>query len=461
MSLAFDAERFAGRAMGPGDEGFDEARQVWNAMIDCVPSLIVQCAGIDDVRRAIELGRSREWPVAIRGGGHSIAGLSTCDGGLVIDLRAMNAISVDAAAKRARAQGGARWGQLDAAMAPHGLATTGGVISTTGIAGLTLGGGIGYLMRSFGLACDRVEQFDVVTAAGDQVVANATENPELYWGLRGGGGNFGIVTDFTYRLGTLNPTVLAGMVTYPLKKAKEVLRFFREFTEQAPDELTTYMTLSPGGVDRDPVAALAFCYTGSIAEGERLLAPTKTFCTPTEYLVEPMPYVTFQSMNDEANPSGLQNYWKSHFLHGLPEECIDVVVDEFGRKPLPAGNCPRGGLIIEHMGGAVARVPDDATVVGNRSAPYSVEMISIWDDPADTAAQVEWARTTWSVLAPFATGGAYVNYLAETGPEAVAAAFGTEKMARLVALKDAYDPENYFRLNHNIVPSALRPAVAS
>lgn len=454
MSRVFKVGAFLGRAMSPGDEGFDDARRVWNAMVDCVPALIVQCAGVDDVRRAIELGHERQWPVAIRGGGHSIAGLSTCEGGLVIDLRKMDQIEVDAPARRAHAQGGARWAQLDAATAPYGLATTGGVISTTGIAGLTLGGGIGYLMRALGLACDRVEEFNVVTAAGDQITVNASENSELFWGLRGGGGNFGIVTDFTYRVATLNPTVLAGIVTYPVEESRAVLRFFREFTDQAPNELTTYVTLSPGGDGRSPSAALLFCYAGPIEEGERLLAPAKTFCTPTAYMVEPIPYVKLQSMNDESNPPGVLNYWKSHFLRGLSDECIDVIVEEFLRKPVPAGNAPRGGVLVEHMGGAVAQVAEDATVVNNRAAPYSVEVISIWGDRAESDAHVEWARTTWRALMPYATGGTYVNYLAETGPEDVVAAFGTEKLARLIALKDVYDPENYFRLNHNIVPSA-------
>ena len=455
MSRGSEDSRFAGRVWRRGDEGFDDARKVWNAMIDRVPALIVECAGIDDVRRAIAFGHEREWPVAIRGGGHSVAGLSMCDGGLVIDLAAMNDIVVDVEARRARAQGGARWAQLDAATAPYGLATTGGVISTTGIAGLTLGGGIGYLMRSLGLSCDRVEEFQMVTAGGDVVTASARDNPDLYWGLRGGGGNFGVVTEFTYRLGVVGPTVLAGRVTHPLEDSRRVLQFFRELTHEAPDELTTYAYLTTGGGGRDPQASLLFCYAGPLDEGRRLLAPVEKFAHPTSYTVEPVPYVQLQCGSDDSNPPGLCNYWKSHFLNGLPDDCIDVMVDQFHRKPVPTGSAPHGGLLVEHMGGAVARVPDDATAVGNRAAPFSLELISIWEKPAEPDPHIEWARTTWEALKPYATGGAYVNYLAETGPESVATAFSPEKLAKLVALKNTYDPTNYFRLNHNIVPSIV------
>jgi FAD/FMN-containing dehydrogenase len=434
-----------GAVLRAGDEGFDTARSVWNRMIDRTPSLIVRCTGVADVLRAVEFGREQGLRVAVRGGGHSAAGLAVCDDGLVIDLSSMRGIRVEPSTRTVRAQGGVTWGELDRETQVFGLATTGGLISTTGIAGLTLGGGLGWLMRSYGLACDNLLSADVVTADGSFLTASATENEDLFWGLRGGGGNFGVVTSFEYRLHRVGP-LLAGMLVHPAERAAEVLRFYRDFTRTAPDELAAFAALlvTPDGV---PVVAIPLCYNGAPAVGEEVVRPLRAFGPPVADTVGLMSYTQLQTMLDAGFAAGPRVHWRSDFLRALEDDAIDTIVARFAAAPSPVST-----LIIEHFGGAVARVGREDTAFDHRDAEYNLAILSRWTDPAATDANVAWARATWEAMRPFARG-VYVNYLGEgEGEERVRAAYGDEKYRRLAALKRNFDPTNFFRFNQNIRP---------
>ena len=440
-----------GEVLRAGEARYDEARRVWNGMIDRRPAVIARCATVDDVRRAIAFARAHDLAVAVRGGGHNAAGLSVCDGGLVVDLTPMKRIEVDPAGRVVRAQGGVTWGELDLATQAHGLATTGGVISTTGIAGLTLGGGIGWLMRSHGLACDNLISAQVVTADGQLLHASTTENADLFWGLRGGGGNFGVVTSFEFRLHQVGPTILGGMIAHPVARAGEVLRFYRDFIMKAPDALTVFAALlvNPEGA---PIVAMPLCYNGPIDEGEAALRPLREYGPPIADLVGPMPYTAQQTMLDDGFPSGWQVYWRGEFLTGMPDALIDDVVARFAQAPSPLS-----AIIFERMGGAVSRVPADESAFTHRDAPFNLAIVSRWTDPADAERNIAWTRAFTDSLTPYTAGGGYVNYLGVgEGADRVRTAYGADKFARLVAVKDAYDPHNVFRLNQNIPPSAAR-----
>ncbi len=343
-----------GELIRPGDEGFDAARKVWNGMIDRKPALIVRCAGVADVISAVEFARANDLLVAVRGGVHNVAGSAVCDGGIVIDLSRMKGIRVDPAARTAHAQAGLTWGEFDRETQAFGLATTDGIISTTGIAGLTLGDGVGW---KCGLSIDNLLSVDVVTADGRFLTASANENADLFWGIRGGGGNFGIVTSFEFRLHPVGPIIVGGLVAHPLAKAKEVLRFYREFTRSAPDDLTTYAipTTAPDG--STPIIAIAVCYPGPVEEGERIVKPIKEFGPPVIDQIGPMPYTAHQSMFDAGTPPGFRSYWKMNFLKGLPDDAIDTIVAHCGAA-LPS---PLSALFIEHTHGAVSRVGRDET----------------------------------------------------------------------------------------------------
>ena len=429
-----------------GDTGYDSARRVWNGMVDRSPGCIVRCAGVADVIAAVNFARENRLDVAVRGGGHNAAGLAMCDGGIVIDLSAMRGIRVDPARKTVHAQGGVTWGDFDRDTQAFGLAATGGAVSTTGIAGLTLGGGIGWLMRKFGLACDNLISADIVTADGEMLVASETENSELFWGLRGGGGNFGIVTSFEFRLHPLDQ-VLGGMLVFPQQQAKEVLRTYLDVTSAAPDELTVFAGLmtSPDGV---PIVGVPLCHCGTIADGEALIRPLRDL-GPVADQVGPMPYTALQSMLDPAFPSGLQVYWRSDFLSRLDDEVMDVLIDQVSRIPSPLS-----AVLIEQMGGAVRRVGANDTAFNHRDAAYNLAIISRWVDVSDAERQIAWTRELHDAIRPFTTGGVYVNYLGYgESVDRVREAYGPEKYQRLVALKDKYDPTNFFRQNQNIAPS--------
>ncbi len=418
--------------------------------------LIARCTGTADVMAAVRFARERELPASVRGGGHAVAGHALCEGGLLIDLSAMVGVRVNPEARTARAQGGCLQYQLDRETQVFGLAVTGGIVSHTGIGGLTLGGGIGWLMRKMGLTVDNLTRCEVVTADGEVRLASEHENADLFWGLRGGGGNFGIVTSFEYTLQPLGPTVLAGLILYPMDKAPEMMRFFRDFVREAPDEVGVIATLRlapplpiiPAHMHGMPVVALVVCYAGPVEEGEKLLRPLRAFGKPVFDAIVPKPYVEHQQMLDPAFPHGRHYYWKSRQLPPLSDEAIEVVV-EHGRRITSDFSSAR----IFTLGGAVARVDHDETAFANRAAAHDINIVGAWapNDP-DPARHVEWVRGFWSALAPYA-GGVYVNFMSDEPQAAVQAAYGPHAYARLVALKKEYDPTNFFRFNQNISPA--------
>jgi hypothetical protein len=416
-------------------------------MIDRRPALIARCAGNADVIAAVNFARDHGLRAAVRGGGHSIPGHSVCDGGLVIDLSAMKGIRVDPAARTSRAQAGVKWIDFDHETQALGLATSGGTVSDTGIAGLTLGGGLGWLSSRYGLTVDNLVSADVVTADGRFLTASATQNPDLFWGLRGGGGNFGIVTSFEYQLHDVGPTVAGGMVAYPLAQAKEVLRFYSGFTKTAPDELTTYAGLltPPGG---DTVVALFCCYCGDLDKGEEVIRPLKSLGSPIHDALGPLPYLAQQRIFDDGFPTGSCYYTKADALADLGDEAIEVVVEYAARMPSPLS-----GILFQTVCGAASRVAPDATAFRHRAFPFAPIIVSQWLDPADTGKNVGWARDCFEALHPFAGGGVYVNDLSESDQDRVPSAYG-DNYQRLAALKKKYDPDNFFRLNPNIKPAS-------
>ncbi len=437
---------FAGETIGPADASYEAARSIWNASIDKHPGLIARCLGVADVIAAVNFARENKLLVAIRGGGHNVGGRALCDGGLVIDLSRMKGIHVDARRKRARVQAGATLGDVDRETHVHGLAVPAGVISKTGIAGLALGGGVGWLVRKYGLTCDNVLSFDVVRANGKPIVASATRNKELYWALRGGGGNFGVVTSFEFQLHPV-ATILGGMVVHPRDKAAEVLRFYRDFVESAPEELTAYAVLmtTPDGV---PAIAVAACYCGDLAEGERVLQPLRAFGTPMLDAIQPMPFPQMQRLLDDAFPSGNHNYWKSAFLSKLADEAIAAIVEHANRAASPLT-----GIAVEYYGGAASRVANADTAFAHRAAEYDIGVMSQWTDAAESDQHIAWTRSLASALEPFASGAYLLNFLGEDADrKTIQAAFGGN-YERLQAVKKKYDPKNFFRVNQNIEPA--------
>jgi FAD/FMN-containing dehydrogenase len=439
------AEAFHGRLVTPSDAGYDEARRVWNATSDRRPALIARCADAEDVQRAFGFAVERGLPVAVRGGGHSIPGFSTCDDGVLIDLGPMKRISVDPQARLARAEPGLTLAEFDNATQQHGLATTLGIASTTGIAGLTLGGGLGWLMRKHGLACDNLLSVDVVVADGRSITAGPDENAELFWGLKGGGGNFGIVTSFEYRLHPVGPTVFGGLAAYPPQTRRDLLRFYRDLTGNAPDELTAYAALT-AAPDGSAIAGIAACFAGDPSAGERTLAPARAAVgSPVLDAFGPLPYVDQQKLFDAAYPPGQFHYWRSCFLDDLSDHVIDVLAEQFRARNAP----PLLEIAVEHMGGAIA-AGDGA--FAHRDAGYDVLIGANWIDPADREGCEAWARETAAALEPYARG-AYANYEPEAGEERMRGVYG-DRYERLRALKTEYDPHNVFRRNQNIAPGS-------
>lgn len=453
MSVAEDhalrllSEGMRGDVLLPGTDAYDASRRVFNGMIDRHPAAIAQVRGTSDVRAAVGYARDRGLPVAVRGGGHNVAGHGTCDDGLLIDFSRMRSARVDVASQTVRADPGCNWIDFDAETAAHGLATTGGTVGTTGIAGLTLGGGLGFLMGSHGLTCDNVISVDLVTADAQFVTVSQASHPDLFWGVRGGGGNFGVVTSFEYRLHRVDQ-LLAGLVVYPIEHARSALELFREITSTAPDELTcafAMITLPDGG---PRAAAIAACYDGPITDGEAFVAPLRRLGPPLDDGIRPMRYQEVQRIFAEI-PFGLQNYWKGQFLGDMPDAAIAATVESFA-----AVTSDHSAILIEAPHGAVGRVPDDETAFGQRKARFNASALAIWEDQADLGQHVRWARDHAAALAPFAFGG-YVNYLGDDASrDDVSAAYGKERYERLVALKNAYDPTNMFRFNQNIAPTA-------
>jgi len=445
-----------GALLSPKDEGYNTARQVWNGMIDKRPALIARCAGPADVVQAVNFARTNNLPLSVRGGGHNITGYAVCDGGLMIDLSPMKGIRVDPAGRTARAQGGVTWAEFDHETQAFGLATTGGFVPSTGIAGVTLGGGFGYLMRRCGLACDNLLSVDIVTADGQPRTASASEHADLFWGVRGGGGNFGVVTSLEYRLHPVGPLVLGGLILHPIAQAREATRFYHAFTRTAPDELTVvlaYLILPDG----QPVVGFLPCYCGPPARGEEIIRPLRAFGTPLADTVAPLPYTAIQALGGPLYPPGRLNYWKSSFLRELSDAAIETMIAQFSAMPSPLS-----GVYLELLGGAMSRVEPGETAFGDRSAPYSLIITSEWTDAAESARHVQWTRDCWAAMQPFAKEGHYINYLDQGEEERVKTAYGDKTYARLVGLKNRYDPTNLFRLNHNIAPTSQRaPTVAA
>jgi FAD/FMN-containing dehydrogenase len=457
VTTTFDLPGFSGQLMRPGDDGYDEARRVFNGMIDRSPALIARCANADDVAAAVNLAREERLPVSVYGGGHGVTGSAVVDAGLCIDLRGMKGVDVDPEARTVRAEGGLTWGELDAATQEHGLAVTGGRVKDTGVAGLALGSGSGWLERKLGFTCDNLIAAELVTADGRQVTASEDENPELFWGLRGGGGNFGVVTAFHFRLHPVGPIVLGGMLMFPAQMAGDLVRFFREFMRDAPDEVGSALAFIsappadfvPEPVRGQPVVGCVVCYCGDTAEGEEVMRPLREFGPPAIDMVQPMPYLAVQGLLEPANPKGIQNYWTADFLAELPDEAVDVLV-EHATNPVS----PLSQMLLIPGGGALARVDEEATAFGQRTAPWNIHYLSMWADPADTEENVAYTRAIASAMKPWTTGRAYLNFIGDEGIGRVEAAFGTEKYERLQALKDEWDPENLFRHNQNIPPTA-------
>ncbi|HYO84380.1 MAG TPA: FAD-binding oxidoreductase [Bryobacteraceae bacterium] len=438
--------RFAGSLLTSSGPGFDAARQVWNAMIDRRPALIARCRTRHDVQNAIRLARAERLPISIRGGGHNITGSAVCHDGLMIDLSLMKDIRVDPDSKQAIAEPGVLWGEFDAATQAHGLATTGGQVSHTGIAGLTLGGGLGYLMGKHGAACDNVLSLDVVTADAELVTASEEQNADLFWAMRGAGANFGVVTSFRYKVHPLEQ-ILGGMLLYPRERAGELIAFHREFLEQTPDELDTTIGFlnSPDGA---PLVGIIAVYAGDVADGERVLRPLRQFGSPVADLVQPMPYTAVQRMVDDALPVGDRYYWKSNFVSQLTPGLATVL--EQGANAMPS---PYSMLLLFEMKGQIRRVPKDAMAFDHRDPHFEMSIVAHWTDAGADAENISWARQVWADAQPFVMPSSYANHMtADEGVERVRAAYGTEKFERLSVLKARYDPENLFRLNHNVPP---------
>ena len=449
-------ESIRGELITPTDAGYDEARAIWNGMIDKRPALIIRAAGVADVIAAVEFASSQDLELAVRGGGHSLPGFSTTDGGVVIDLSPMKGIRVDPERMRVVAQAGATWHDLDHETQAFGLAVTGGLISSTGIAGFTLGGGIGWLMRKYGLSADNLVAADMVTADGRLVHASEHENAELFWGLRGGGGNFGVVTSFEFELHRVGPTILAGPIFFPGEQAEQILRGYRAYTADLPDEMTTLVNLTtappapflPEAVHGKKIVAVVGVYAGAPDAGRELADGLRALGTPIVDLLGPMPYTTLQSLLDPLWAPGVRNFFKAGYLNAVSDETIESMVKAHGSTISPMSE-----IHLHHVGGAVARVPADATAYGERAAPYLTNIIARWADAATDTAQIDWARGLYSAIEPATTGGSYVNFMS-VGDDRIEATYGAAKFERLSRLKDAWDPGNLFHLNQNIRPAA-------
>jgi FAD/FMN-containing dehydrogenase len=443
-----------GELILPPDPGYDEARAIWNAMIDRRPAMIVRCANTADVVRAVNYARDHHMLVSVRGGGHNVAGSALNDGGMVIDLSAMKCVHVHADSKRAVVEAGALLADVDAAPQVHHLATPLGINSTTGIAGLTLGGGFGWLSRKHGMTVDNLIAAEVVTADGRVVHASAEKHPDLFWALRGGSGNFGVVTRFEFRLHELGPNVLAGFIVYPMSEAKSVLKQYREFVAQAPDDLTVWSVLRnapplpflPESVHGTGVVVLAMMHAGDPAQGEAIIDPLRRFGTPVGEHVGVMPYTAWQQVLDPLLAPRARNYWKSHNFKTLEDGLFDVMVDT--ASALPSPQCE---MILASMGGATARAATEATAYPHRDALFVVNVHARWEDPADDARCIAWAREFYRAGARYSTGGVYVNFQTEDEKERVHAAYGSN-YNRLARVKRIYDPANVFRVNQNIQP---------
>jgi hypothetical protein len=440
---------FSGTLLQPADALFDEARRVHNGLVDKRPGIIARCLGAADVVDALGLARKLGLEVAVRGGGHNVGGRGTIDNGLLIDLSLMKGLHVDPKTRTARAEGGTLWKEFNRATQLHGLATTGGVISTTGVAGLTLGGGLGWLMSRHGMALDNLLSVDLVTADGKVVRASSEEHPDLFWAVRGGGGNFGVATSLEFRVHPVGPMVMGGIIAHPVSQAKDLLRLYRDLTAAAPEDLMLFFGLLTGPDGTTKLAAIVAGHMGPQAQAEAELRPLHQFGQPLMDVIGPMPYSVLNSMLDASFPRGARNYWKSHFMDQLADEAIDTLIDRFASCP-----SPMAALMLEHFHGAAARVPVTHTAYALRKTGYNLVILSQWKDGADDSRCVSWARESYAALQPFTGTNRYVNYLGddETADAALAAAYGPN-LDRLRKVKAKYDPDNVFHHNVNIRPA--------
>ena len=438
--------RIRGEVITPADAAYDRARRVWNAMIDKRPLLVVACAGVADLITTVNFARENHLSLAVRGGGHNIAGYSTCDGGVVLDLSRMKGVRVDATNRTARAEAGVLWQELDHETQAFGLATTGGTVGDTGIAGLTLGGGFGWLSGKLGFTIDNLLSVDLVLASGELVNVSAEQHPDLFWAIRGGSGNFGVATSFEYRLHPVGPTITGGLVLHPLDRGADMLKFYREFARSAPDELTTAAALltSPDG---HKLAAMGVAYCGSIEDGARAVRAVKEFGTPAMDAIGPLPYVAQQSLFKDGFPPNLLNYWKADFIRELSDSYIDAAVNHYQAAP-----SPRSVMLWFPLSGAVTRVAPDATAYPHRSGIHA-GVYSLWTDPTENSEHIAWARGGFEIMRPVSLGGVYVNELGlDETDDRIRSAYGIN-YPRLARLKAKYDPDNLFRLNANILPA--------
>ncbi|HTN98509.1 MAG TPA: FAD-binding oxidoreductase [Nordella sp.] len=442
------AKSFTGQLLQPSSPGYEEARRVHNGLIDRRPTLIARCHGTADVVEALALGRKLGLEIAVRGGGHNVAGRATIDAGLMIDLVPMKALHVDPKRRVARAQGGATWREFNRETQLHGLATTGGVVSTTGVAGLTLGGGIGWLMGKHGLALDNLLSVETVTADGKILTASAEENSDLFWAVRGGGGNFGIVTSFEFRLHPVGPIITGGLIAHPFERARDLLHFYRDITQSLPDEMIVFAGLvhAPDG-SGTKLAALVTAHCGNATDGEAAMKPLKAFGSPVMDALGPIPYCALNALLDAAYPKGALNHWKSSFLTQLSDDAISTLIECFARCPTPMGQ-----LLLENFHGAACRVGASETAFPHRAPGHNLVVLSEWMQPADTKSCTEWARASYDALKPWMSSGRYVNYMDEEASDQAAAAYGVN-YARLQKIKAKYDPGNVLHMNQNILPA--------
>jgi FAD/FMN-containing dehydrogenase len=439
-------KQLRGGVITPADPAYDDARRVWNALIDKRPAVITRCRSAVDVITAVNFARENGLPIAVRGGAHNVAGRATCDSGIVVDLSDMKGIRVDPVARIARAEPGLRWAEFDRETQAFGLATTGGTVGDTGIAGLTLGGGFGWLEGRLGMTVDNLIGADIVLATGELVHASAGINSDLFWALRGGGGNFGVVTSFEYRLHRVGPTIVGGLVIHPFPRAADVLRFYNDFLQKAPDELTAAAVLLTAP-DGHRACGIAAAFDGPIAEGEKAVQPLKDFGPPILDMLGPIPYLGQQALLDQAMPPNLLNYWKADFIPEVSEEVIRVAVDAFSRVPSPLSS-----MLFFPIHGAASRVSPEATAYPHRSGIH-MGIYSLWNDPGQNEPNIRWVRQTWDAIQPFVPGGVYVNELGDDeGDDRVQQAYGSN-YRRLAELKAKYDPRNLFHLNANIKPA--------
>lgn len=448
VSVSDLAARFSGRLLQPTDAGYDDARRVHNGLINKRPALIAQPRNSADIADAVKLARDSGLEVAIKGGGHNVAGRGTIDNGLLIDLSLMKGIYVDTRNRTARVQGGATWKEYNRETQLHGLASTGGVISSTGIAGLTLGGGLGWLIGKYGMAVDNLRSVEIITADGRLLTASSDENPDLFWAVRGGGGNFGVASSFEFKVHPVGPVVTGGLAAHLFAAGRDVLRFFRDTTASLADEQTLFAGLVHAPDGSAKLAALVTCHCGSQSDGETAVRPLKAFGSPVMDVIGPMPYEAVNQLLDAAYPKGALNYWKANFLTTLSDEAIDILLDRYSRVP-----SPMTAIVLEHFHGAVTRVGVSDTAFPHRSPGVNAVITGEWTDPADTDKNIQWVRDTYAALKPFMTSARYVNYLeADAGGDPLADAYGPN-YARLRQIKAKYDPANFFHVNQNITPA--------